>query len=100
TIATTKHSSMSGLPIGERQPRSLTGSRKISACPVRCCSSGSRKRKPPRIPCRGDRRKTQKKLSKTPRALHKSRIIPANQKKLNTLDSPKTSIRALLEELL
>src|SRR5262245_44036162 len=54
TIATTRHSSMNGLAIGEHRPRNWTGLQEISGCRYRCCSSVSRKRKLLRIHYPGD----------------------------------------------
>src|SRR5262249_12532437 len=63
TIATTKHSSMNGLAIGEHRPRNWTGLPEISVCRFRCCSSVSRKRKLLRIHHPGDPEKARKKGS-------------------------------------
>src|SRR5262245_8235920 len=60
TIATTRHSSMNGLAIGEHRPRNWTGLQEISECRFRCCSSMSRKRKLLRIHYPGDPAKPHK----------------------------------------
>jgi hypothetical protein len=63
-IATTRHFSMNGLPIGELLPKSSGGLRRISGCRFPYCSSVSTKRKRLAIRRRGAR----KKLVRAPRA--------------------------------